>query len=89
MNARVALSRRDDGGRSERRVEAAGAVDAQNASTPSLENAKHAFPTAPTRKVSGMIETQKLLPMSPDRSVTQVAGRTSLNRVIQFVIPDS
>ena len=30
-------------------VEAAGAVDAQNASTASLENAEDAFPTAPTR----------------------------------------
>ena len=67
MNAPVELSRRADGGRSERRVEAAGAVDAQNASTLSLENAQSAFPTAPTRKVGGMIENKK--------TVTYVAGQ--------------
>ena len=70
MNAPVGLPQRADGGRSERRVEAAAVVDAQSAPTHGLENAKSAFPTAPTRKVFGMIENKKLLPMSPDRSVT-------------------
>jgi hypothetical protein len=53
-----------------RRVEAAGVVDAQNASTNSLENAQTAFPTSPTRNVVDMIQIKNLLPMSPDRSVT-------------------
>src|SRR5215203_6238749 len=49
------------------RVEAAGAVDAQNAPTSSLENAQNAFSTAPTRLI-------KLLPMSSDECVTYVSG---------------
>jgi putative transposase len=36
-------------------VEAAGAVDAQNAPTRSLENAQNAFPTAPTAILDGVI----------------------------------
>lgn len=67
MNAPVGLSPRDDGARAERRMEAAGAVDAQTASTHSLENATRAFPTAPTRKVFDMIENKK--------TVTHVAGQ--------------
>ena len=67
MNAPVGLSRQVDGGKTARRVEAAGAVEAQNASTISLENAQSAFPTAPTRKVGGMIENKK--------TVTYVAGQ--------------
>src|SRR6187200_2634468 len=50
-----------------RRVEAAGPVDAQNAPTRSLENAQHAFSTAPTR-------INNVLPMSPDKSVTYLPG---------------
>ena len=50
------------------RVEAAGAVDPHNGSTGSLENAQSAFSTATTRIV-------KLLPMSPDRSVTLLSER--------------
>ena len=46
------------------------AVDAQNAPTRSLENAQHAFPTAPTRSILNMLILKKLLPRSPDRSVT-------------------
>src|SRR5687768_14538118 len=37
-------------------VEAGGAVDAQNASTPSLENAQNAFSTAPTAIVTASLE---------------------------------
>ena len=43
----------------QKRLEAAGIVDAQNASTNALENAQNAFSTAPTRIVD-------VLPMSPD-----------------------
>ena len=53
-----------------RRVEAAGPVDAQNAPTRSLENAQDAFPTATTRSILNMLILKKLLPRSPDRSVT-------------------
>ena len=71
MSGRGGLNpRADDSGRLKPRMEAAGAVDAQNASTHSLENAKSAFPTAPTRTVFVMIDKKNLLPMSPDRSVT-------------------
>ena len=51
------------------RAEAAGGMHAQIACTTSLENAG-AFSTAPTRTVANMIENKKLLPMSPDKSVT-------------------
>ena len=53
------------------RVEAAGAVDAQNASTSSLENAQNAFSTAPTR-------LNTVLPMSSDEFVTYVSGCPNL-----------
>ena len=46
-------------------MEAAGAVDAQTASTNSLENAQNAFSTATTG-------INDVLPMSPDKSVTYV-----------------
>src|SRR5215211_848488 len=67
MNGRAAFNPprgdRDDAAR----VEAGGIVDAQNASTNSLENATRAFPTAPTRQVLDMIQIKK--------SVTHVAGQ--------------
>jgi putative transposase len=49
-----------------RRVEAAGPVDAQNAPTRSLQNAKNAFRTAPTRFI---------LVMESNKLVTYVAGQ--------------
>ena len=70
MNARDGLNLRGVDAKRKPRVEAAGAVDAQTASTRSLENAPNAFSTAPTRKVSDMLQIKNLLPMSPDRSVT-------------------
>src|SRR5919204_6128219 len=54
------------GGDEERRVEAAGPVDAQNAPTRSLQNAQNAFRTAPTRVI---------LVIESDKTVTQVAGQ--------------
>jgi hypothetical protein len=70
MNERAGFSQPPGGRDDARRVEAAGVVDAQHASTNSLENAETAFPTSPTRKVVDMIQIKNLLPMSPDRSVT-------------------
>ena len=52
------------------RMEAAGVMDAQSGAHNSLENAETAFPTAPTRINGIMAKLRKLLPMSPDRSVT-------------------
>jgi hypothetical protein len=52
------------------RMEAAGIVDAQSRAHNALENAQSAFPTAPTRINGIMVKLRKLLPMSPDRSVT-------------------
>lgn len=49
-----------------RRVEAAGPVDAQNAPTRPLENAEHAFSTAPTRIFDVLIS---------EKPVTYVAGQ--------------
>src|SRR3979490_272170 len=67
MNAVIASSRRAAGGGAhDRRVEAAGPVDAQHAPTRSLENAQHAFPTAPTRFIDVSIS---------DKTVTHVAGQ--------------
>ncbi len=51
------------------RMEASGAVDAESGVHNALENAETAFPTAPTRSI-GIMMGKKLLPMSPDRSVT-------------------
>lgn len=70
MNAHDGLNPRGVDAKRPPRVEAAGAVDAQTASTHSLENAPNAFSTAPTRKVIDMIQIKNLLPRSPDRSVT-------------------
>ena len=57
MSARGAFNR-PAGHRDEtRRVEAAGIVDAKNASTNSLENAQTAFPTAPTRIILNMLRS--------------------------------
>jgi hypothetical protein len=51
-------------------MEAAGVVDAQSGAHNALENAETAFPTAPTRINVIMLRSRKVLPMSPDRSVT-------------------
>jgi hypothetical protein len=51
-------------------MEAAGGVHAEIARTTSLENATNAFSTASTRNVLVMRENKKVLPMSPDKSVT-------------------
>jgi hypothetical protein len=51
-------------------MEAAGAVDAKSGAHTALENAENAFPTAPTRINLIMLRFRKVLPMSPDRSVT-------------------
>jgi putative transposase len=48
----LGFERRYAANRAADRVEAAGAMDAENASTSSLENAQNAFPTAPTRTTS-------------------------------------
>ena len=50
-------------------MEPAGAVDAQTASTAPWKT-ESTFSTAPT----GLCFVNKLLPMSPDRSVTYVSG---------------
>jgi putative transposase len=50
----ISFERRYAANRAADRIEAAGSVDAENASTRSLENAQNAFPTAPTRTPSGI-----------------------------------
>ena len=67
------------------RMEAAGGMDAQSGVHNALENAQTAFPTAPTR-IIGIMALVKLLPMSPDRSVTYVAGRSIPNHLIPHQI---
>jgi hypothetical protein len=67
MNERATSSPCHMRGVRARSVEAAGAVDAQNAPTNSLENAQNAFPTATT-------DSNNVLPMSSDKTVTYVLG---------------
>ena len=67
MNTGIASNPRACGDHDDaRRMEAAGPVDAQNAPTRSLENAKNAFSTAPTRA---------LIVVDSDNTVTYVAGQ--------------
>ena len=70
MNERAEFNRPGDGSDDAERLEAAGVVDAQSGAHNALENAQSAFPTAPTRINGIMVKLRKVLPMSPDRSVT-------------------
>lgn len=70
MNAPDGFNPPGGGSDEPERMEAAGDVDAETGAHNALENAQNAFPTAPTRSIGIIIEEEKLLPMSPDRSVT-------------------
>jgi hypothetical protein len=70
MNERDGFNRPGGGSDDSERMEAAGVVDAESGAHNALENAQTAFPTAPTRRIGIMMSKEKLLPMSPDRSVT-------------------
>ncbi len=70
MNERAEFNRPGDGSDDAERMEAAGIVDAQSGAHNALENADTAFPTAPTRINVIILKSTRVLPMSPDRSVT-------------------
>jgi hypothetical protein len=70
MNGRDGFNPPGGGSDDSERMEAAGAVDAKSGAHNALENAENAFPTAPTRINLIMLRFRKVLPMSPDRSVT-------------------